>query len=85
MHLDGTVNNTEAQIMRNSKKLQRKPCNSSVLGFVIILLVLASIALVALLVIEKMRKNNATRISNRGENETLPCSSAQCVLASSSK
>ena len=84
-HLDGAVNNTEVQIMHSAKRLQRKSCNTSVLVFVIILLALACIALVTLLAIEKLRKNDGTRSSNTSENKTLPCTSTQCVLASSSK
>ena len=80
MHLDGTVDNAEVQIMPSAKRMQKKNCNTSVLAFLIILLVLACIALIALLAIE-MRKNDP----NTSENGTLPCTSAQCVLASSSK
>ncbi|KAL9970073.1 hypothetical protein ACROYT_G022395 [Oculina patagonica] len=83
MHLDGAVNNAEVQIKRSAKRLKRKSCSTLVLVFVIILLALACISLVTLLAIEKMRKNDTTRNSNTSENETLPCTSAQCVLASS--
>lgn len=92
IHLDGNANNAEVQIMRSDKQLQRrKRCNTSVLVFVIILLALTCIALVALLAIEKMHKNDVTRSSayetypNTSGNATLPCASVQCVLASSSK
>ena len=80
-HLDGTVNNTEVQIMPSGKRVRKKNCNTSVLAFLIVILVLACIALIALLAIEKMRKNDP----DTSENGTLPCTSAQCVLASSSK
>lgn len=80
-HLDGTVNNAEVQIMPSAKRIQKKNCNTSVLAFLIILLALACIALIALLAIEKMHRNDP----NTSENGTLPCTSAQCVLASSSK
>jgi len=78
-HLD--VNNAEVQIMPSVKPMRKKNCNTSVLAFLIVVLVLACIALIALLAIEKMRKNDP----DTSENGTLPCTSAQCVLASSSK
>lgn len=81
-HLDGTtVNNAEVQITPSGKRMRKKNCNTAVLAFLIVILVLACIVLIALLAIEKMRKNN----SDSSENGTLPCTSAQCVLASSSK
>jgi len=81
-HLDGTtVNNAEVQIMPTGKRMRKKNYKTSVLAFLVVILVLACIALIALLAMEKMRKNS----SNTSEKETLPCTSAQCVLASSSK
>ena len=81
-HLDGiTVNNAEVQMMPSGKRMRKNNRNTSVLAFLIVILVLACVALIALLTIEKMRKNN----SDTTENGTLPCTSAQCVLASSSK
>jgi len=81
-HLHGTtVNNAEVQIMPSGKRMRKKNYNTSVLAFLVVILVLACIALIAVLAIEKMRKKN----SNTSENGPLPCTSAQCVLASSSK
>ena len=81
-HLDGSnVNNAEVHVMSSGKRMRKKNCNTSVLAFLTVILLLACVVLIALLTIEKMRKNN----SDMTENGTLPCTSAQCVLASSSK
>lgn len=81
-HLDrSTVNNAEVQIMLSGKRMRKKNCITSVLASLVVILFLACVVLMALLTIEKMRKNNL----DTTENGTLPCISAQCVLASSSK
>lgn len=94
MHLDGNANSADVQIIHSGKRVQRKSCNTSVLVFVTILLTVACIALVVLLAIEKLHKKDTTRgsfcrtflnTSKTSGNATLPCTSVQCVLASSSK
>ena len=95
MHLDGNANNSEVRIIRQGNRSKRKlSCNPSVLVFVIVLLALTCIALVAFLAIEKMRNNKTspslvqvclTTTNTSGNATQLRCTSAQCVLAASSK
>lgn len=90
LHLDVNANNAEVRFMRG--KQTQVCCNTSVLVFLIILLALTCIALVAFLAIEKTRNSAATspslvhlNTSADVKRRRLPCTSAQCVLAASSK
>lgn len=94
--LDGNANNGKIRV-KNDKKLQRGSlvCNAPVLVFLIVLLVLTCLALAIILAIEKMHQtetyarimqdNSTSSKTNGNKTPMLPCSSAPCILAASSK
>ena len=93
IHLRGNANNGEVGIMRGSDQQSRRRCNTSVLTFFIVLLVLTCIALIAFLAIEKMRnydrlnrslvQNCSSYIDESGKQHRGSCTTSQCILAAS--
>ena len=93
IHLHGDTNNGEVRIMRGSDQQSRRHCNTSVLAFLIVLLVLTCIALIAFLAIEKMRNYNrlnpslvqncSSHIGENGKQQRGFCTTSQCILAAS--
>ena len=93
IHLHGNANNGEVRIMRGSDQQSRRHCNTSVLAFLIVFLVLTCIALIAFLAIEKMRNYNrlnpslvqncSSHIGENGKQQRGFCTTSQCILAAS--